>query len=74
MYTTWEVFMPKGENPDPSVSLAKGSHGRYVVQDMKNCDKKQASIQLVIKPDSGASQEDSESWYTPDFIKINFKK
>jgi hypothetical protein len=62
------------DSSDSSVSLAKGSHGRYVVQDMQNCDKKQAEIKLVIKPETGKNQEEQEDWYTPDFIKIEIKK
>jgi hypothetical protein len=67
-------IMPKGGNSDSSISLAKGSHGKYVVQDMKNCEKKQVDIKLVMKPEKEKNQEGQDDWYTPDFMKIEFKK
>jgi hypothetical protein len=49
-----------------SVSVNKGPHGNFVVQDVKNCDDEQTDVNLVLDPKGGKS-------YVPDFIKIKPK-
>jgi hypothetical protein len=66
--------MPEDKKTGASVSLTKGSHGgSYVVQDMKDSDKKQENI-VLINPEQGKKLGDKDSWYTPDFMKVVFKK
>jgi hypothetical protein len=65
-------FMQKGNVSGSSVSLAKGSKGRYVIQDMKDCGNKQADIMLMTKSEDG--KKSGEEWYTPDLLKVQFKK
>jgi hypothetical protein len=61
--------MPDSKSTDPSVSVTKDSRNRYVVQDIKNSDKKQADIALINQSDKGSD----DSYHTLDFVKVKIK-
>jgi len=54
------------------VYLTKNGHGRYVIQELQDFEKKEAIINLMTELEKGRNSGEKEGWYTLDEIKKEF--
>ena len=57
---------------DSPVYLTKNGRGRYVIQDMEDFEKKEATIRLMAELEKGRLSGEKEGWYTLEEIRKEF--
>ena len=54
------------------VYLTKNGRGRYVILDMEEYEKKEATIKLMMELEKGRISGEKEGWHKLDEIKMEF--
>jgi len=54
------------------VYLTKNGRGRYVILDMEDYEKKEASIKLLTELEKGRISGEKEGWYTLEEVRKEF--
>ena len=55
------------------VFLTKNGRGRYVIVDMQDYEKMQATLQLMNELNKGRQSGEREGWLTPDEMRTHFR-
>jgi len=54
------------------VYLTKNGRGRYVIQEMRDYEKKEAAIKLMMELEKGRTSGEKEGWYTLEELRKEF--
>lgn len=56
------------------VFLTKNGHGRYVIIDMKEYDKTNATLELLNELAKGKKSGEEKGWLSPEDVKAHFRE
>jgi len=62
----------KDISADSPVYLTKNGRGRYVIQDIEDYEKKEASIKLMMELEKGRISGEKEGWHTLEEVRKEF--
>ena len=57
---------------DAPVYLTKNGRGRYVILDLKDYEKKEAAVKLMIELEKGRISGEKEGWHTLEEVRKEF--
>ena len=62
----------KGISSDSPVYLTKNGRGRYVILDMEDYERREATIKLMMELEKGRISGENEGWSTLNEVKAEF--